>query len=302
MPVPDIALPVTSLPIRFRMHRLIAVIFVIHFSCLTEAAAGDMPVGAAGSPGRAHLDRPAAIELVGLEPGRRLSLDVERADTGGDWDGLKRDTLYFGFTQLAVIGVLYVSPQSVSGWSEDKKDEYSLEKYKDNIRNVVWDSDDWWINYILHPYWGGAYYVRATERGYGEAPSFWYSALLSTIYEFGAEALFEEPSIQDLIFTPGLGYFVGKYFNGMRQGIRMRVASGDSLTGFDRAKLVLTDPLGSVNRKINSLFGSQMDISVEPIVTSSAPPAGAGSFGETSRHAIERETSVVSGIQLRITW
>ncbi|WP_367115459.1 DUF3943 domain-containing protein, partial [Marivivens sp.] len=34
------------------------------------------------------------------------------------------------------------------------------------------DSDDWYINYVVHPYWGGAYYVRARERGYTDRQAF----------------------------------------------------------------------------------------------------------------------------------
>lgn len=248
----------------------------------------------------AFPDKPGGL---GLRAGRNdlaLSLEPGRKEREArDWDGLKEDTLYFGFTQMAVIGLLYVSPKSISGWSAEKKDEYSFEKWRTNIRHVVWDTDQWWINFGLHPYWGGAYYVRAAERGYGPAPSFWYSFMLSTIYEFGAEALFEQPSIQDLVFTPGLGFFVGRYFMSVREGLKFRALNGEALSGTDRAKLFFTDPLGSVNSRINSALGRQASFTLVPavMVADTAPLAQAD-----DALAGAQSGDVYSGMRLHLTW
>ncbi|MCC6209261.1 MAG: DUF3943 domain-containing protein [Gammaproteobacteria bacterium] len=240
----------------------------------------------------------AGVGLRGHGP-LSLSLEADREVAGGDWDGLKQDTFYFAFAQMAVIGVLYLSPQSISGWTAEKKDGYSFEKWKTNIRNVVWDTDKWWINYTLHPYWGGAYYVRASERGYGPTPSFWYSFTLSTMYEFGAEALFEQPSIQDMIFTPGLGFFVGRYFMSVREGIEYREMNGEALTGTDRAKLIVTDPLGAVNRRINSALGRQVSFTLTPAVM----PADASlPTGPQEDYAGMRSRELFSGLRLQLIW
>lgn len=67
-----------------------------------------------------------------------------------DWRGIKRDTAYFIGYQFAVIGALYVAPEAISGWSKEDKQNYSFEKWKENVRNPVWDEDAWWVNYILH--------------------------------------------------------------------------------------------------------------------------------------------------------
>ena len=45
---------------------------------------------------------------------------------------------------------------------------------------------------MSHPYWGATYYIRARERGFGKLASFGYSLVLSTLYEYGPEAFFEE--------------------------------------------------------------------------------------------------------------
>lgn len=180
-----------------------------------------------------------------------------------DKRGLIKDTKYFFAYQAAVVGILYLSPQSFSGWSDQQKDDFSFDKYRNNIRHAVWDSDQWDINYILHPYWGSAYYVRARERGFDENSAFWYSAALSASFEFGFEAFFEEPSLQDLIVTPVAGAFLGIYFMKLRRQIRARQASGDEAYWSDSWIMALTDPLGTMSAKTDEWFaddnsGSQL--------------------------------------------
>lgn len=243
-------------------------------------------------------DEPGGIRLMGTRP-IALSLEAGKEKESRDWGGLKEDTFYFTFTQMAVIGVLYLSPQSISGWTPEKKDEYSFTKWRTNVRNVVWDTDQWWINYTLHPYWGGAYYVRAAERGYGPAPSFWYSFMLSTMYEFGAEALFEQPSIQDMIFTPGLGFFVGQYFMSVREGINYRAMNGEALSGTDKAKLFFTDPLGSVNRRINGALGRQVSFTLAPAVMVAERAASSDADNTVNGG---RAGDLFSGLRLHLTW
>jgi len=84
------------------------------------------------------------------------------------------------------------------------------------------------------------------------------------MYEFGAEALFEEPSIQDIIVTPVLGSFVGAYFMNVRTDIRERTyARGNRSTG-DKWLWVLTDPLGALNRQVDKLFGRETELMISP--------------------------------------
>ena len=191
------------------------------------------------------------------------SLPAE-ASEGPDLDGLKKDTAYFLIYQFSIIGALWVAPESISGWSDETKDDFSFQQYKDKVSKVVWDKDDWWINYILHPYWGGVYYVRAQERGFGPKGSFLYAVTLSSLYEFGAEAFFENPSIQDLIVTPVAGYFVGKYFMDVRAGIEKKPLSERS--GTDTFIMVMTDPMGAMNRKVESWFGKESEVTLRPMI------------------------------------
>jgi len=191
-------------------------------------------------------------------------LEVSTDGDMRDSAGLKRDTWYFLGYQWVTIGILYAMPESVSGWSDEQKDGYSMSIWWDNVTHPQIDSDDFYINYILHPYWGAAYFVRARERGYSNKGSFWYSVLLSSAYEFGAEALFEEASIQDLIVTPIGGSLLGMYFMKVRDRIREReMALGHKTTG-DKWLWVLTDPLGSLNHQFDKLFGWDTELQLRP--------------------------------------
>lgn len=216
-----------------------------------------------------------------------------------DWRGIRRDTAYFLGYQFAVLAVLYVAPESVSGWDSEAKHDYSFSEWRDNATKPVWDEDRWWINYITHPYWGGTYYIRAQERGFDRAQSFWYSALLSTLFEVGAEALAEPASIQDLVVTPVGGFLVGEYlFLPLRQRIR---AKPGKLTWSDKAMLVLTDPLGVVNAETDRLLGVKTTLQWQPI--GMPIPANAAGMGGAAASPLGYPRSApVWGLQLRIDW
>jgi hypothetical protein len=214
---------------------------------------------------------------------------------GQDWDGLKRDTQYFLGYQWLTIGLLYVSPQSVSGWSDEQKEGYDLSYWWDNVTHPQIDSDEFYLNYLLHPYWGASYFVRARERGYDERASFWYSALLSTIYEFGAEALFEEPSIQDLIVTPTLGSLLGRYFMHVRNNIREREDELGYRTRKDRLLWVLTDPLGSLNHQFDKLLGRNVQLQIQPYSYTIRP-------APTVYPAVISNGDAVYGLEVRVRW
>lgn len=169
-----------------------------------------------------------------------------------DWSGLKRDFLYFIGYNIAAIGIIYILPESVTGWSDENKDSYDFDRWTKNVRKIVWDEDKWYVNYLFHPYWGSIYYIRARERGLEKFDSFLYSALSSTVFEFVVETLFEPVSIQDLIATPVLGTFLGMSFEQLRKGIKTK---GAQQKWYDKVVLVLTDPLGTLSKYTDRLLG-----------------------------------------------
>lgn len=200
-----------------------------------------------------------------------------------DWNGLARDEMYFLGYQFLVIGALYAMPESISGWTDEQKEEYSYEKWKNNVKNPVWDEDKWYVNYITHPYWGAAYYVRARERGMDRMQSFWFSALTSAVYEYGAEAMFEPVSKTDLIVTPLFGWLLGEYvFMPLREQARASVGMGWR----EKTVLTLTDPLGVLFGATDRALGVKTSYSFGPM-------AGARALGQSAiplgAHAVGHE-------------
>ena len=216
-----------------------------------------------------------------------------------DWHGIKWDTAYFVGLQFAAIAILYVAPESLSGWDKESKDNYSLSKWTENVRNPVWDEDEWYVNYILHPYWGATYYIRAQERGLNRLQSFWYSFLLSTLYEFGAEALFEPVSYQDLIVTPVAGALLGEYvFNPIREWVRAK----EKFSWTDKTVLFLTDPLGVVSAGMNQLFGVNTEMSFSPLRISDIPRSSWVLVEEDVSRPNRSHSRSLWGVQLNFSW
>jgi hypothetical protein len=232
----------------------------------------------------------------------RFEVDYPTYPTQKDSAGLKRDTAYFMGYQLATVGFLFFMPEGVSGWSEEAKEEYSWQKWWDNVQDPTWDKDDHYINYILHPYWGAAYYVRARDRGYDGEEAFFYSFLMSSMFEFGVEALFEQPSIQDLIVTPLGGLIAGEYFYRTHKRVRARLAAGAERTWKDQAILIATDPLGMLNRKVDQLFGREADFTMRTFATH-APvlPMMLGPQGDSSLPLPQRTEKII-GVQFKLVF
>jgi len=218
-----------------------------------------------------------------------------------DWQGAARDVGYFLGYQVVGIAVLYVLPESISGWTQEDKDTYSYDKWRENTGKLVWDSDDFFVNYVLHPYWGGAFYVRGRERGLDRVQAFWFGTLLSCLWEYGAEALFEPVSIQDLVVTPVAGFLVGEYlFAPIREHIR---AQRGELDVWDKMILVLTDPLGAINVQIDPLFGVTSTLQLAPIGQRRTAFGIDDRMYRTARLGNQADFSRPAwGLQFRMTW
>lgn len=205
------------------------------------------------------------------------------SDTEGpkpDWDGVLRDAgIIFG-GQVAAVAITYALPESFSGWSPEQKNS-GVKKYGKNFVSPVLDKDKFYVNYVLHPYWGATYYTRARERGLDQTYSFLYSTLMSAMYEFGTECIAERPSIQDLIVTPVAGSLLGAYiFEPWRNSIK----SKPDLRWYDHTLLVITDPLGVISLGVEKIFGVKSTIMVNvpvPQIQSSSTAIARNYFGAT---------------------
>jgi hypothetical protein len=224
------------------------------------------PLGAEALP-------PGKISRVGSLTPEAGVADDELATPGAvlrDWRGLGRDTAFFVGYEAVAAGVAYLLPERVTQWTAEQR-RISLQHWWANVRDPKWDPDRWYFNYLGHPYFGAIVYIRARERGFGALGGFGYAAMLSGIYEYGIEALFERPSYQDLFVTPVGGLLLGALlFEPIREHIRRK----EALHWYDHATLALTDPLGVSNRLMERVSGRQTEIWVQlyaPALASSAP-------------------------------
>lgn len=237
--------------------RLLTLVFALTLSacCANGAVFGSAaPEGAQNDPDD------------GITPNSAIEPITRHKDT----DGLRSDMYYFLGLQFAVVGVLYVMPESVTNWDEETKSQAQFEEWLKHVKKAKWDKDGHVINYLLHPYWGATYYVRARERGYGKAGSFWYSVLLSTLYEYGLESVFEHPSKQDLFVTPVIGSWLGVHFMNWREKTKKRIATTGQRRLRDRALIGLTDPLGAVRGWIDHKLDLD-SVSLMPFTQKRAP-------------------------------
>jgi hypothetical protein len=106
--------------------------------------------------------------------------------------------------------------------------------------------------------------------------------LLSGLYEFGIEALFERPSYQDLIVTPVGGLLLGAM---LFESIRERILRNPELRWYGHIPLALTDSLGVSNSIFEQLWGLQTDIRVQLHVPTPAPYAH---FNEPTARSLNR--------------
>jgi hypothetical protein len=231
-----------------------------------------------------------ALIVLSLEAGPSAAADLRLPEVDGpataarslaadpDWPGLARDMAFFLSYQAITVGVIYFLPESVSNWTSDDKDTRAS-KWLDNIQEPRWDKDDWFVNYVAHPYVGAIYYTRARERGFSKGGSFVFSAVASASYEFGVEALFEHPSYQDLIVTPVAGALLGAF---VFEPIRTRLKFKADRRWYEDVTLFATDPLGALNGALERLLGIKSELRVAP-----RAPTAIGTDGHTTGVSIE---------------
>jgi hypothetical protein len=219
------------------------------------------------------------------------------AGTGPDRRGRRSDTVHFLAYQVTSIAILYTLPEEATGWTTESKENYSLGQWWDNVRHPEWDNDDFFFNYVTHPYRGAAYFVRSRERGYDDTASFWYAAALSASYEFGAEALFERPSYQDLIVTPVGGWLLGRYFMRVREDLQAEEQTGTVLPWRQRFIWTMTDPLGAINDTVDRWFGLDSGFDVRPFVRTRRIAERVG-----NGRAVSADSERVFGIAFTYVW
>lgn len=135
----------------------------------------------------------------------------------------------------------------------------SFSKWIDNI--TQWpetdDGDEFFTNFITHPYIGSMYYLFYRERGHSVIKSALGSALQSTLFEYTIEGLVETPSLPDLIFTPLIGAPLGIIFHETSQWLSSRDNIGARTLAYvvNPMKIIIDDrKFGFVN-PLSGTFG-----------------------------------------------
>lgn len=85
----------------------------------------------------------------------------------------------------------------------------SFTKYKDNFGKLVFDKDEPFWNWFVHPISGSQLYLYYRANGYNRVDSLGMSFISSALFEFTVEIYTEPASIQDLYQTPVLGSVLG---------------------------------------------------------------------------------------------
>ena len=202
-------------------------------------AAGSVCAADIQWPNMANLKRYDAENIYE----RPYSLTENKVDT----TKLYRNTGALVGVGVGTMAFLYTMPSSFTNWdSDDHKSPGS--KWWDNVsREPVWDKDDFFLNYVTHPYAGAIYYMGARSAGANAGYSFLYSFVLSTFFwEYGIEAFAERPSIQDLIVTPVAGSLLGEGFFLAKRHIRDNDNQLWGSTCLGKTAVFLMDPITEV--------------------------------------------------------
>lgn len=167
---------------------------------------------------------------------------------------LIRNTGVVAGASLVTFGILYMLPEDVTNWDKDELTAGTAgEQWWENVSSgPVWDDDDWFFNYVGHPYCGGIFYMGARGAGYKVIPSFLYTTAMSTVFwEYGIEAFAEVPSVQDLILTPIAGAAVGECFFSLNKYIRNNDNRLFGKKWAGHIAMWLTNPLNSFTDLLN---------------------------------------------------
>lgn len=149
---------------------------------------------------------------------------------------------------VSILTGLIYSPTWLSRWdntSTNFKINDFLNQYKSSYSNPpVIDEDLFYTNYIGHPYQGAYYYNTVRSQGAKVWQSALYSLGQSLLWEYGWEAGFEQPSIQDLIVTPVAGSVVGELTH-----VATIAMSKHGFRWYEIATICIINPAYAINNK-----------------------------------------------------
>ncbi len=217
-----------------------------------------------------------------------------------DWDYLMGQTYTILGMSVVTVGLMTFLPESITKWDEEDRDMSKLgKKWKDNVSDgPVWDRDEHFLNYIMHPYFGGVYYTAARHAGYNEFESFLYSSTMSAFFwEYGVEAFAEVPSWQDLFITPFFGAVVGEIMLTAEQDI---LENGGEVLGSDivgDVSLFFLNPVGHIHYWVSEAWGGNANLQFN-----SSPWFGNQDAAKFAMNAGASYDSQFYGLELKVTF
>lgn len=199
---------------------------------------------------------------VDEDPSSRLPKHL-KTTPDKNWDYLLGQTYTILGISVATVGLMTFLPESVTNWTSEDRDFSNLaNKWWDNVSSgPIWDKDDHYLNYIMHPYFGGVYYTAARHAGFDEFESFLYSFTMSTFFwEYGVESFAEVPSIQDIIVTPIFGAAMGEWMYLAEQGILARDGEVLGSEYLGNVSLFFLNPVGHIHTWVSGLWEGDADV------------------------------------------
>ena len=116
----------------------------------------------------------------------------------------------------------------------------------------VWDDGDpWFTNYVAHPIMGSLLYTAARRSNYGPVGSFLFATAGSTLWEYGVESWFEQPSWSDLLMTSTTGAVIGE----VRWWARQRLLRGGRPGFWGQLGLAFADPIAEAQLLFQTFAG-----------------------------------------------
>jgi hypothetical protein len=194
------------------------------------------------------------FDPLDLIPEQRLSQslsssaphDLFRNENKGLGSKLLRGSALIQSTQGASMAIMLVLPESLTNYSCRSWAEAKRNLHRAWSQPPVWDSDSWEINFVGHPYVGSIYYNALRSQGASARTSFLFSLGQSLFWEYGIEAMAEQPSIQDMLFTSSLGLIVGELSH--RATIRL---GRNGFSTLEKIAIMLINPAYVANNGFN---------------------------------------------------
>ncbi|MBK26867.1 MAG: hypothetical protein CME70_22890 [Halobacteriovorax sp.] len=89
------------------------------------------------------------------------------------------------------------------------REKGSIKNYRYNFGRLVFDRDEPFWNWFVHPITGSQLYLYYRANGYNRVDSLGMAFISSTLFEFTVEIYTEPASVQDLYQTPVIGSVIG---------------------------------------------------------------------------------------------